>query len=313
MTTTPARILCPVDFSDSSAQALAHAAAVARWYGAELTALHVHQVMVPVIGVGPYVDASLPVVLSDAERAQVETALATFAAAETSGATLTTALVEDLNVPAAILARIEQMRADLVVIGTQGRSGFERVMLGSVAERVLRKAACPVLTVPPHAAREALTAPGAIREVLCAIDFSSSSASALCEASSWAAKAGARLTVIHVAEMLPEGPQPPSAQYVAYRQVLVDDARQAMLQAIPDAIRHNSRFDERIVVGRPAAVILQLAEQRQAGLIVMGVRGRTAVDLAVFGSTTQQVVRRAPCPVLAVHPAPADALGSGRS
>ncbi len=313
MTAPPTRILCPVDFSGPSAQALAYAAAVARWYGAELTALHVHQVLVPIIGMGPYVDASLPVVLSSAERTQLETALAQFAAAETGAARVATALVEDLNVPTAILARIEQMGTDLVVIGTQGRSGLERLMLGSVAERVLRKAACPVLTVPPHASREALTAPDAIPQVLCAIDFSPSSAAALRAASAWAAKAGARLTAVHVAEMLPEGPEPPSTAYVAYRQLLIDNALDAMQHAIPDAIRHDSRFDQEVVVGRPASAILHLAEQRHAGLIVLGVRGRSAVDLAVFGSTAQQVVRRAPCPVLAVHPEPADATGVGGS
>jgi nucleotide-binding universal stress UspA family protein len=71
---------------------------------------------------------------------------------------------------------------------------------------------------------------------------------------------------------------------------------------IPADIRQSCRFDEDVAVGRPGAEILRFAETRPADLIVMGVRGRGAVDLAVFGSTTHQVVRRAGCPVLTVHP-----------
>ena len=286
-----------------ASRALEYAVAIARWYGAEVTVLHVHQMMMlPLMTVGPYVGPAIPAVLSDTERAQLDAALTHFVLAHTVPAVrVRTALVEDVNVPAAILSQVDMVRADLIVVGTEGRSGFQRLMLGSVAERVLRKATCPVLTVPPHASHATLS-PNPFREVLCPIDFSASSTAALQWAASWGAKAGARVTALHVVEMPPEAADPPLVEYNALRDRLTRDARQTMGSAIPAAIRQLDRVEEYVTVGRPAGEILRLAEARSADLIVMGVRGRSVVDLAVFGSTTHQVVRRAPCPVLAVHP-----------
>jgi nucleotide-binding universal stress UspA family protein len=304
MTTPPTRILCPVDFSGASAKAFAFAAALARWHHTELTLLHVHQVQVsPLLTVGPYIGTATPTVLSNAERSQLEATLARFAS---SGATrdvnVTTILIEDVDVSSAILEQVDTLQADLVVMGTEGLSGIERLMLGSVAERVLRRAPCPVLTLPPHA-RQGLS-PDTMREILCPIDFSTSSAVALEWAAAWAAKAAARLTVVHVVEMPPEAADPPFSEYTALRDLLMRNARQAMDTAIPAGIRQACVFDEQLAVGRPGAEILRLAEARAADLIVMGVRGRGAVDLAIFGSATHQVVRRAACPVLAVHRTP---------
>ena len=302
MTTSPTHILCPVDLSPTSERALAYALAVARRHGARVTALHVHQMMIlPMETAGPYMGPTIPAVLSDAERTQLDATLTHFVAGQaTPDIRVATVLVEDVNVAAAILSQVEMVRADLVVLGTEGRSGFERLMLGSVAERVLRKATCPVLTVPPQA--PPMPSPDSIREVLCPIDFSGSSGAALQWAASWAAKAGARVTAVHVVEMPAEAADPPLIEYTALSERLTRDARQAMKSTIPDALRQLARFDELVTVGRPGAEILRLAGARSADLIVMGVRGRGAVDLAFFGSTTHQVVRRAACPVLAVHP-----------
>ena len=281
--------------------ALAYAAALARCHHAAITMLHVHQMQIsPLLTVGPYVGPVTPVVLSDSERAQLEVALTRFATSDiTHDVTVTPALVEDVNVSAAILSHVDTLHPDLVVMGSAGHSGIERLVLGSVAERVLRKAPCPVLTVPSHATRG--LSPEWIREVLCPIDFSTSSAAALEWAASWAAKATAQLTVLHVVEMPPEASDPPFAEYTALRDRLIQDARKAMTSAVPDRIRQSGAFDEQVAVGRPGSEILRVAEARSADLIVMGVRGRGAVDLAVFGSATHQVVRRAGCPVLAVH------------
>lgn len=303
MMTSPTHILCPVDLSNTSARALGYALALARWHRARVTVLHVHQMLIlPLEAVGPYAGPAIPAVLSEAERAQLDAALTHFVAPHTvQDVRVQTVLVEDVNVPAAIVSHADMVRADLVVIGTEGRSGFQRLMLGSVAERVLRRATCPVLTVPPHAP-PALSSPDLVREVLCPIDFSISSPAALQWAASWGAKAGARVTALYVVEMPPEAADPPLVDYTALRDRMTRDARQAMERTIPDAMRQMDRFEQHVTVGRPASEILRLAEARSADLIVMGVRGRGAVDLAFFGSTTHQVVRRAACPVLAVHP-----------
>lgn len=303
MLTSPTRIVCPVDFSGASARALEYALAVARWHGARIEVLHVHPMQIlPLATVGPYAGPPVPVVLSDAERAQLDAALTRLVAEHaTPDVPVTTALVEDVNVAAAILSHVDLARADFVIMGTEGRSGLQRLMLGSVAERVLRKATCPVLAVPPHAP-PAPRSSAPIREVLCPVDFSASSEAALQWAAAWAAKAGARVTTLHVVEMPPEAADPPLLEYTALSDRLARDARQALGRMIPDAIRRLARVDELVTVGRPGAEILRLAEARAADLIVMGVRGRGPVDLAFFGSTTHQVVRRAACPVLAVHP-----------
>jgi nucleotide-binding universal stress UspA family protein len=312
MIAAPTRILCPVDFSGPATKALAYAAALARWHHAEVTVLHVHQMQIsPLLAVGPYVGPTTPVVLSDVERAQLEAALTQLTTSDTMrDVTVTTTLIEDVSVPAAILAQVEAMHSDLVVMGTEGHSGIERLMLGSVAERVLRKATCPVLTVPPNANRG--LSPDSIREVFCPIDFSRSSAAALEWATAWAAKARARLTALHVIEMPPEASDPPLAEYAALRDRLIRNAHETMKTAVPDRIRLSGTFDEQLAVGRPGTDILRLAEARPADLIVMGVRGRGAMDLAVFGSVTHQVVRRAGCPVLAVHPQPERASSAAR-
>jgi nucleotide-binding universal stress UspA family protein len=293
------RILCPVDFSGPSAKALAYAAALARWHRAELAVLHVQPPQIsPLLAVGPYVGPVVPVSLSPAERAELEAALTRFVAGEAArDVRITTALVEDLNVPASILSHAESVRADLVVLGTAGHSGFERLMLGSVAERVLRKAACPVVTVPPGA--PAQQSPESVRNVLCSIDFSDSSTAALEAAAAWSTKAGARLTALHVVELPVQASALP--EYIPLRDRLVADARETLDALVPAHLRHSPDFETQVAVGRPGPEILRAAETHDADLIVMGVRGRNAVDLAVLGSATQHVVRRAGCPVLAVH------------
>ena len=261
--------------------------------------LHVHAIqMSPLLTVGPYVGPVGPVALSTADRAQLESTLTQFVGNEAArDVRITTALIEDVNVPASILSHAEGMRADLVVLGTEGHSGIERLMLGSVAERVLRKAPCPVLTVPPRS--PARLSPESVRNVLCSIDFSDSSTAALESAAAWSAKGGARLTALHVIELPVQASALP--EYIALRDRLIADARDGLDALIPLTLRQSRDFETEVAVGRPGPEILRAAEVHNADLIVMGVRGRNAVDLAVLGSATQHVLRRASCPVLAVH------------
>jgi len=296
------RILCPVDFSEQSVHALNYAGALAHWLGASVTTLYVHQMMWPIVGIGAYADPAGTPPLSEAERATVMAELTRCSqAAAAPGVSIESVVSEGVNVPATILAHATSMSADLIAIGTQGHSGFERLVLGSVAERVLRKASCPVVTVSPQTPPEALAVPTPARPVICAVDLSSSSPAALRWASTLAVKAGAGLLVVHVAELPLEAPAPPSPEWAAVRDRLVGAARER-LDALTAEAAKPPRFDQRIVMGRPHDEILRLAGQEHAGLIVMGVRGRSAVDMTIFGSVTRQVVRRATCPVLTVHP-----------
>jgi nucleotide-binding universal stress UspA family protein len=301
------RILCPVDFSEPSRQGVSLARAVAAWFGARLTLIYVHQLVAEVIGVGPAVAMSPPTVLSEGERRSLADSLRSFAGGDQgidhpSAGVVDSIVAEDVSVARAILDRAGEIQADLIVIGTQGRSRLERFGLGSVAETVLRKAECPVLAVPPDVPAGALSAPAGIRHVVCPIDFSPHAMNGLPRALQWAAKAGARVTALHVVEISPELDEPPLPEFEAYRDRVISDARRHLADTVREASPRGP-VEQRLAVGRPAREILRFATDHQADLIVMGVRGRSPVDMAFFGSTTNRVVRRAPCPVLTVHAA----------
>ena len=124
----------------------------------------------------------------------------TEAFAETEGAPGITieAVVREGNTAGEILEQADSMKADLLVIGTHGRSGFERLVLGSVAEKVLRKASCPVLIVPKRLPDAVPARPVLYKRILCPVDFSDSSLHALKYAMSMAQEADGQLTVLHV-------------------------------------------------------------------------------------------------------------------
>src|SRR5688500_11870473 len=145
------RILCPVDFSDFSRHAFDRAVGLARSYGAELTVLHVLPVpsAVPALPYGP--EGPGPFGFEAVERDRALAELPRFLAAEPSiGVPLHYVSAESPSVQKEILLQTARLDADLIVMGTHGRSGFDRFFLGSVAEKTLRTSQVPVLVVPPH-------------------------------------------------------------------------------------------------------------------------------------------------------------------
>jgi nucleotide-binding universal stress UspA family protein len=297
-----ARVLCPTDFSDGSRHALDHATAIAKWYRSRITVLHVHRLTTPVYAVAP---VTMPVgaqtlMLTATETAHLTDALDDFVAQDRGqGATVETVLEQDFDVADAILQRAATMPADLIVLGTHGRSGFQRFMLGSVAEKVLRRAACPVLTVPPRAGGAAR--PVSMRpRVVCAVDFSRASTRALDYAASLAQESDGALTVLHVVDVPPESTDPSLPDISSYRAARFEEARLALAGAV-GALDEGWRAAPLVLAGKPYREILRVADEQQADLIVMGVHGRGAIERAFFGSTTQHVVRQAGCPVLTLR------------
>jgi nucleotide-binding universal stress UspA family protein len=207
-----------------------------------------------------------------------------------------------------ILARAEALSSDLIVMGTHGRSGLERLVLGSVTEKVLRKASCPVLSVPRRI-RDAVPVPPVLfKKILCAIDFSDCSTRALDYAMSLTQEAAARLTVLHVLELLPEAPAvatgavPAWPQQVAeYLAEVEEERRQRLGAAIPESVREYCEVDTVLARGTPYQAVLRVAAEQQSDLIVIGIHGRSAADLLFFGSTAQHLVRQALCPVLTLR------------
>ena len=143
------RILCPTDFSDASAHATEHAVAIARWYGARITMLHVYPTVrrPPTLPV-PDGGAAHGPTAADLEALGDQTAAAV---AANAGVTVQVSVAAGDPV-SAIVEQAGTMPADLIVMGTHGAGGFQHLILGSVTEKVLRKAPCPVLTVrhPEH-------------------------------------------------------------------------------------------------------------------------------------------------------------------
>jgi nucleotide-binding universal stress UspA family protein len=296
--TSIARILCPIDFSEESAHAVDHAIAMARWYNASLTGLHVYD---PSFVPGPGLEGP------EAELKRLEDdTRASFVGAGATGVGLE--ILVDVGRPAhQILARASAMPADLIVMGTHGTSGFEHLVLGSVTERVLRKAPCPVLTVPPRA-RATSSLP--FKRLVCAVDFSEWSLKAVETTLSLARETRADVTLVHVIEWPWHEPPPPhlselprqQAKALADFRQFVEERAVAQLKALmPAATPPHEAVAPRIVHGTPYVEILRVAGESHADLIVMGVHGRNAADLVLFGSTTNQLVRRATCPVLTVR------------
>ena len=296
-------ILCPVDFSDVSHHALEHAVMLARWYHATLYVLHVHRLAMPTTGIGPYVaEAVQPQVLTERERSQLSGSLRELVEpARAGGAAVEILLDEGLNVAQTVEERAQALSVDLITLGTHGRTGFQRLVLGSVAERVLRVARCPVMTVPAREPATTPRSPAALQRIICPIDFSPASSRAIEYAASFASQSDARLTVMHVIEMPLDPVETPPPNFHDYRQRLVALAHERLKQAISDHSRQTCEIDELLLVGRAYKEILRVAQDQFADLIVMGVQGRGAVDLMFFGSTTNHVVRQAACPVLTIR------------
>ena len=290
------RVLCPVDFSDFSRNALDHAATIARWYEAHVTALHVLPsitAVLPPTGDGLYP----PLVFSDEDLLQFRTELDAFAR-QSGDRPMATAVVQG-NVTGEILRVAHELPADLLVMGTHGRSGFDRLMLGSITEKLLRKAPCPVLTVP---ARTPDVSPrGApFTRVLCAVDFSPASLRALALAESLAAEAVAPLTVLHVLE-----PASVFEPVVAGSGRLPGaDVHRAAQHRLEKLVGSDTRaftdVHEVVVAGKPYREILREAAVQSSDLIVLGTHGGRP-GLPAFGSTTNHIVREATCPVLTVR------------
>jgi nucleotide-binding universal stress UspA family protein len=300
------RILCPVDFSLPSTNAFHYALAVAAWFDAHVAVEHVHRLRQPIAALsvsGPYPGLwpAEPSATTDAERDQLANNLRSFVAAEAAGRQdVSWHLDESPEIAECIVHRAAALQAELIVVGTHGRSGPRRFLVGSTAERVLRTAPCAVLAVPPHAPRIAGTV-ARLDHVLCAVDFSPVSEQALDCSLAITARTGAALTVAHIVELPPDIPDIPQADLSGYRRARFDRARACMEQLLSVHVRGHARVTNLLLAGRAGSELLRLAREQQTDLMVMGVHARNAADIVLFGSVTHYVLRDAPCPVLTVR------------
>jgi len=291
------RILCAVDFSDVSRRALHYATSVASWYGAHLYLLHV--IAEPVPPTRPLL-APIPALITDEVRSQIGAALHDWA----SESDLPESRVSDvvkMGVPASlILDHASTIGADLIVLGTHGRSGFQQFLLGSTAERVVSRASCPVLTIPPKAHEPPSASQAQFKRILCAVDFSPTSIRAFEHGLSLAQENDGRLTLLHVLETLTEEDAHTLAHFrvAEYVRSRRRDTREQLKALVTYDARAWCEAEELVELGSPGRTILRVARDIGADLIVLGAQGHSGLGLIVFGSTTQTVMRRALCPVL---------------
>jgi nucleotide-binding universal stress UspA family protein len=288
------RILCPVDFSDFSAKAYEYAHSLAQHYGAKLFLEHVVQ---PLTSAYPYY--AFPDSVNEIYwnlNADAEKRLKELAREHARNGIQPELLVHNGLITESILTFANTQAVDLIVMGTHGRQGLDRMTMGSVTEKVMRKSHCPVLAVrkPAHD----FVKPGRnhdpvqLRKILFCTDFSEHSERALEYALSLAMEYNAELTLVHVLEDIS-----PSADLQAETARVVRELE----QPVPYDARNWCTIKTTVRIGKPYQEIIQIALEGKTDLVIMGVRGRNALDLALFGSTTHRVIQLGSCPVLAVH------------
>jgi nucleotide-binding universal stress UspA family protein len=307
--TTPAparlqirKVLFPTDFSSCAEQAFAQALSFAAAFGAEL---HVMHALAP--GWEGLYDAAAYAAPSgeahEQARRAAEARLASLANAPRAAAVrLTTSVAEGYPPAPAILDQAQRDRVDLIVMGTHGRRGPARLLLGSVAEEVARQAECPVLAVRE---RSVDNGPGRLlpRRVLVPFDFSAPARAALADAAEVARRLDSRLLLLHVVEERRAredyGPLPRASDAAVEQAVTVARLRLADLLSY---LAPGVPGDVEVRTGTPATEILAAAARPDVDLIVMSTRGLSGVRRLFFGSTAEEVLRLAAVSVLLVKP-----------
>lgn len=288
------RILCPVDFSEFSVCAYRHATSLAQHYGATLYVQHVVE-----LWRHPAACFATPESYEQFRRSledEGQQKLLAFLKQWRPEGFEPQHVVWEGKAPDSILTHAEAEHMDLIVMGTHGRRGFDRLMVGSVTERVIRNASCPVLVVrgPSHGLQASGKEwnPVELRRILCCTDFSSNSRPVLEYASYLAAQYGSELILAHVLESTP---------HAAAFDETVAAAKERLTALLPAEGRDAGRHTAIVRVGKPYEQIITLCAETQCNLVVMAVRGGNAMDLSIFGSTTHRVIQLGPCPVLVVR------------
>ena len=288
-------ILCPIDFSEFSIRAYHYALSVAEHYQARLVAQHIvefsrYPYAEYVASTGDY--AAFCSGLRDGGKQK----LSEFVKAHAYGKIQPELVVHDGAAPDCILSFAQERKTDLIVMGTHGRRGFDRLVLGSVTNRVMRRAPCPVLAIsnlPSESTIEAREVQHVhhLNRILFCTDFSENSERALSYAISATEEYDAELILLHVLEQVPSA---------AKKKGAIATATGQLDKLIAPGKRKTLKIKTVVRTGKPYQQIIQLVLEAHIDMAVMGVQGRGTLDQAVFGSTTYRTLQLGSCPVLAV-------------
>lgn len=283
-------ILFATDFSKAAAESIPYVKKIAEHYDADLVTLHVRP---PVAN--PMTEPITWAADIDVAKAQDdedrEKLLKTFAGIRTQ------VLIEEGDIQPCLDAAIEKNNTDLMVIGTRGRTGLGKLLLGSVAEEIFRTVSCPVLTVGPHSS-SVHEHGGELREVLYATDLSPESRAAAPYAISLAREFQSRLILMHV---IPEEQPDDLVSDVNVKAGL----EKLLHELVPPEAEASCKPEYIVECGDPADMILEFANVKQMDLIVLGVRPEKGAPGAethhLPTAIAYKVVSHAECPVLTVR------------
>jgi nucleotide-binding universal stress UspA family protein len=289
-------ILYPTDFSKCASHALPHTLHLARQYSAEIHLLHALVLHEADPGNAahrlPNME-ELYQILEEHAREQMQAAVE-----EHGGLKIQQAQLRGISAAATILEYAAENEIDLVVMGTHGRRGLRRLLLGSVAEEVVRLAPCPVLTVPE---RQDGRAVDAVERIVVPVDFSEHAKLALAYANHLATQYAAVLHLVHIVDevIYPDFYPPVMPSGGSITEELRDQSLER-LRALLAEVDADLSAEVHVRAGRAAPAIAKFAESEDADLIVIASHGLTGISHILLGSVTEQLVRRAPCPVFTV-------------
>ena len=275
------RILVPTDMSEFANLALRYAAMFRENAGSVLTLLYADEVIFPTdlleAPIGRYLDQA------PANRWKLQERLREYGKAHIGGSFET--LVVQQTPTRAIIEASKETRADLIIMGTHGRHGLRRAVLGSVTEQLLHETDAPVLTVTPGLMGNPKSI--AVRRILCPVNFTRVARESLAHACTLAETFGSELQVLYVVEEIEKD--------------RVGEVETAFRHWIDPQIADRCEFTHMILRdGDPAGRTLEAASQSGADLIVVGAQHRFFSDATVIGTTTQRITRFARIPVLTV-------------
>jgi len=294
------RILLATDGSTRAEGAEAYACKLAESWGATLT-------VVSVLEFAPGLDPESPVCriyLAELMTQATEDLARLKARAAERGIAVHTRI--ETGIPSEqVLAAAAAEDADLIIMGTAGKTGLAHVLLGSTAERIIRTAPCPVLAVRMDRSEAERTGvstshPASLDRIMVPVDFSDCSLDALEYAVSVAQRAQASVMLLHVLEPVSYGLDftvSIKAEREHERKTLTE--RLAGLVAALEAA--NVKSESLVRGGLPRDSILEAARAWSADLIVMGTHGRRGLSHALYGSVVESVLRKSHCPILTVR------------
>ena len=281
------RILCPIDFFPASLKAFDYALALAAQHRARVHALHV---VAPVITAVYTATDEVPFGVTDL-TAELEKECRNLLRKLKHKALSAKIPIEtevrvggiDGGIDDEILRAVEATGADLVVMGTHGRRGFKRWLLGSVIDQMMRR--CPVPLLVTGSTTEALSAPQKISRILVTTDFSVGTPDALARAFSIARECGARVTLLHVLQDL-------SYELgAALTSPMAVEIQEKLEKLVPADLAASVRVQ--IDAGVPSRIIQKTIETEKPDLVVMNIHGKAMLDRALIGSTAERVLRSA--------------------